>query len=454
MSKWANIEAEQAVIGGLLSYNAASHLIPKINPEDFTQTTYRKIFQAMMSLYDEGVPIDLVTVGSRMDMDSKILEDVSNAMLFVPIRSSTEHYVAALKDASKRRRLLNLSTAITRAADDAERDTGETIGKALETLQDMMDGVDEDESMSAVMAETWNMLDDRMAGKNEGMTMGIADLDIRTGGLFGGEMTVIGARPGVGKSALAQYIAANFARRGRLVEFFSREMSRIQYGTRMLSMEAGVSSAKFRTGKLSDYELQEAARALGPITRLPLYINTKAATAAEIKAACRERKARDGLGLIVVDYLQLVRSVKRTDTRAAEVGEISRSLKEIALEMNVPLLALSQLNRSTEKKAEKAPSMSELRESGSIEQDADNVILIYEPEDGELDEKQRRNKRGWEQKGIRYVRLAIAKQRQGATGYVDVAFKPETMQFFGAGRVDAAAGYPARSDARNHTNGE
>ncbi|MBC8532407.1 replicative DNA helicase [Gehongia tenuis] len=452
MSKWANIEAEQAVIGGLLSHESGHSLIPKIRPEDFTQASYRKAFEAMARMYDAGEMIDLVTLGGKLEMDTDALVKAMEAMQFVPHSQWSEHYVAALKDASKRRRLLALSTAITRAADDAERDTGETIGKALEALQDMVDGVDEDESMGAVMAETWAMLDDRMAGKDVGVTVGIADFDRMAGGLFPGEMTVIGARPGVGKSAFAQYIAAAFATKNHPVEFFSREMSRIQYGTRMLSMEAGVSSAKFRTGKLNDYELQEAAKALGPITRLPLYINTKAATAAEIKAVCRERKARDGLGLVVVDYLQLVRSVKRTDTRAAEVGEISRSLKELSLELNVPVLALSQLNRNA---ANKAPTMADLRESGSIEQDADNIILIHEPEDDDLTLEQQRTKQAWDKEGMRYVRLILAKQRQGDTGYIDTAFKPEVMRFFGVQRQayttkrDTSGGY-----ARNHTNGE
>lgn len=259
---------------------------------------------------------------------------------------------------------------------------------------------------------------------------GITDLDRYTGGLHKGEVTIIAARPSIGKTALAVQIALQVAKKEKVVQVFSREMSQVQLGTRLIANQGKVDGQRMRTGHIRDEDWIEIVKAEAALSNLPLYINDEASTMPDIRAVCAEKKHK-GLDLVIIDYMQLIEPHKRSDTREREVAEISRAIKKLTLEFEIPIIALSQLNRST---ANKRPTLDTLRESGAIEQDADNVILLHKPDEKDVPDEDLQLYRTLKSAGRDYVEVIIGKQRNGPTGMFTMSYNPRHMEFIGIRR--------------------
>jgi replicative DNA helicase len=411
MKNLANQELEYTLIGELLFMPGKENLILALTEEDFSLRPLKAVIGAMKAICAEGGTADLVTVSDRLAGNEQAQKAALKASGENIGNRNAKSHLNALKQYTARRNVVKIAQNILMDAQSVDKDVLEVCDSAVAKIREAMPlRTSADESLHSVLMETIAVLGDVQNGKNQSVKINLDDFDRVTGGFFGGELTVIGARPGVGKSAFAQHIAMQFARQGKTVEFFSREMSRMQYGIRMLSAGSGIAGTCIRTGNMSDYEKKEMSAAVGRLSPLPIYINTTARNIPEILTICHERQQNNGLDLVVVDYLQLVNGLGKS--REQEVSAVSRGLKEIALEFNIPVIALSQLNRSV---GNKEPGLEHLRESGAIEQDADNIIFLHEEGDGQSE--------------TREMRIIIAKQRQGRTGYVDVSFIPDKMLF-------------------------
>jgi replicative DNA helicase len=410
MKNLANHELEYTLIGELM-LPGHENLVVTLTEEDFSSRPLKAVFGAMKAICADGGTPDLVTVSSRLEGNKAAQDAALKASGFNLSSRNAKEHITAVKQYTARRAIVKIAQDIFTEAQDAEKDVLEICDTAVTRIRESMPlRKNVDESLFSVLMETIAVLDEVQKGKNQSTKINLPDFDRKTGGFFPGEMTVIGARPGVGKSAFAQHIALQFARQGKTVEFFSREMSRLQYGIRMLSAGSGVAGTTIRTGNMLDHEKQDISDAVGRLSPLQIHINTTARNVPEILTVCHERQQNNGLDLVVVDYLQLVNGIG--GSREQEVSAVSRGLKEISLEFGIPVIALSQLNRSV---GNKEPGLEHLRESGAIEQDADNIIFLHEI--------------GEEQNGQKNMRIIVAKQRQGHTGYVDVAFVPDKMQF-------------------------
>ena len=412
-------ELEKRIIGSLIfeAPNDAKASCMTLIEEDFTDAKLKLVLRAAQELYVADKKIDLVSVSDKLTGIGGIITLLTECLKSSFSASINQMDINRLKTHTSRRKLREIGREIIESAMDRALEPIEIVRETSKKFDELSTGgVSEDESIKKIMFEALNYIGEKSAGKNMGMHIGISDFDNITGGLFNGELTVIGARPGVGKSAFAQLIAVRCAEQGCIVEFFSREMSQLQYGVRLLSQFSMVNGRKMRTGRdLGTADFKAIASGVAKNAALPLFINTKARTVAEIFAVCYERKRNEGLGMVVVDYLQLLSGSGKHKDRVQEMSEVSRGLKELALEFNIPVVALSQLNRDA---TNKQPTMANLRESGAIEQDADNIILLHELE---------RVEEGAE--NFRITRLIIEKQRQGETGYIDMVFRPATMQF-------------------------
>jgi len=417
MQIFTNDELEKSVLSCLISYDQADK-IPSLNDDDFQKQDNKTIFKALENLYLTNSPIDIITVTDelidKMSEGSRFSTLVLSLNKYEPSAAHIDYNIKQLKGYTLRRNLYKLGAELTKKAGDVGEEPEDIHSDITRSLLEIdINTSNKDDTMQNTLKLTYNAILNAVGGKNIGTKIGIADFDKLTGGIFKDELTIIGARPGVGKSALGMHIAQAFARQNKVVEFVSREMSKEQYGMRLIANESGVSTEKIRRGKLEKEEISRIHGALGSLKNNKIFINTSAKSPAQILAACRQRKQRDGLDLLIVDYLQLLKSDRKSENRVQEVSEISRALKEITLELNIPIIAMSQLNRNSAN----TPSMSDLRESGAIEQDADNIILLQDL-DGEIDRNGNKN-----------MRLIVAKQRQGSTGYLDVIFNPAQVKF-------------------------
>jgi len=418
MNVFANIDLEKSVLGCLISYEQTKDKIPGLSENDFSNGDNRTIFRALANLYLNNNPIDIITVTDelidRMHESERFTEIVTSLNHYEPSAAHLEYNIKLLKEYTLRRNLYKIGNELVKKSGEVQESPIDLHSEITRNLLDMeINTSSTDESMHNTLQLTYNAILDAFSGKNIGTKINLTDFDTLTGGIFKGELTIIGARPGVGKSALGMHIAQAFASQNKTVEFISREMSREQYGMRLIAYEGGISTEKIRRGKLDKEEIGKLINAIKALSKNKIFINTTSKTPAQILSVCRQRKQQDGLDLLVVDYLQLLKSDRKCDNRVQEVSEISRALKEITLELNIPVIAMSQLNRN----AVNIPSMADLRESGAIEQDADNIILMHEINEPD-------------QNGNKNMRLIVAKQRQGNTGYIDVMFNPAIVRFY------------------------
>ncbi|MEI3395517.1 MAG: replicative DNA helicase [Clostridia bacterium] len=415
-----DIEAEQAVIGSMLTdQEAAIKSFEVLKQEDFYREDSRIIYSAMLNLYKRGEPIDLITLKSELESMGKFeqvggFEYLAELPEKVPTTANVEKYIKIVEEKSTLRSLIKTANEII----DFSYDPSENVEDIMENAEKKIFNVMQDKNQKGcvpikdILVDSFTELEELYNRKQHvtGVPTGFIELDTKTAGLHGSELILIAARPAMGKSAFALNIAANAALKANTpVAIFSLEMSKEQMVNRILCSEAMVDSNKVRTGKLEDEDWSKLAGTIGPLSETGIYIDdTAGINITEIRARCRKLKLEKNIGLIVIDYLQLIQgSSRKNGSREQEIAEISRSLKILAKELNVPVIALSQLSRAVEQRPDHKPMMSDLRESGSIEQDADIVMFLYR-EDYYNPDTERKN----------IAEVIIGKNRSGSTGSV------------------------------------
>lgn len=425
-----NIEAEQSVIGSiLLDKEVLSNVTEIISSHDFYREDHKEIYEAIMDLYERAEPIDLITVSEQLKVRGSLdgvggLEYLTNLASAVPTTANAKHYAKIVEEKSILRRLIRVSSEIVNMGYEASEDVSYVLDKAEKSIFDVLQKRNTQgfAAIKDVLIDTFNRLEELYNNKGNitGIPTGFTDLDYKTSGLQSSDLVLIAARPAMGKTSFVLNIAQHAAVHAKVpVAIFSLEMSKDQLVNRMLCCEAMVDSQRMRTGKLDDSDWQKIARALGPLSEAPIYIDdTPGTTAMEIRAKCRKLKMEKDLGLVVIDYLQLMQGRGKGDSRQQEISEISRSLKILAKEINVPVLTLSQLSRAPELRADHRPILSDLRESGAIEQDADIVMFLYR-DDYYNPETEKKN----------IAEAIIAKHRNGSTGTVELAWLGQYTKF-------------------------
>lgn len=416
----------------LLSEDAVNEVMDRIHPEDFYVPAHQAIFEGMRELFDTSQPIDAVTTSEVLRRKGELEKIGGVAYLtrlvdVVPSTSNIVYYAGIVEEHAKRRELIRAGGTVT----DIAFDIDEEIASVLDRAEQAVFAVAERRSSQALLevGPMFNQVLEQIEALEElgsdltGLSTGFVDLDKKLAGLQPANLVVIAGRPGMGKSSLALNIATNAASTGKPIAIFSLEMSKEEIVQRILSSVGKVDSMKLRSGQLGPL-WQKVVDAAGKMYKAPIYIDdSPVVTVTDIRAKARRLKRRRGLSLVVVDYLQLMQASTR-ENRQQEISEITRNLKNLARELEVPIIAVSQLNRSLEAREDKRPRLSDLRESGSIEQDADVVMFIYRHEYYHPEEQEKR--------GI--AEIIIAKHRAGSTGPIDMTFQPEFTRFANLGR--------------------
>lgn len=427
-----NLDAEKSLLGAILIddevlADASEHVTPK----DFYDKRHSTVFEAMMRLYEKHKPVDLLTLTEELRKKDRLDTVGGSGYLtelttYVPTAAHAEAYAEMVAQKAVRRRLIKASGDISELGYDEETTTQELLERAEAELFSVSDQSLKQDlvSLESILTESFDRMEElhRNKGELRGIRTGYRDLDTMTAGLQRSDLIVLAARPAMGKTTLVTNLAYNVATVARQpVLFFSLEMSKEQLVDRMLADASGVDAWNIRTGNLSDDDFSKLSEAMGEMAEAPIYIDdTPGLSVLEMRTKARRAAHEHPLGLIIVDYLQLMQAANsRSDgNRVQEVSEISRGLKLIARELNVPVIALSQLSRSVESRSPQVPQLADLRESGSIEQDADIVMFIYR-EAYYNPETEREN----------ITDLIIAKHRNGPVGKVELYFHPERLRF-------------------------
>jgi replicative DNA helicase len=427
----ANMEAEQAVLGSILiDAEVIAKVAPLLKPADFFREQHAWIYAAMLDLRDKHEPIDFVTISAELERRKRMDEmggpgAITELLMATPTSFYAEHYAKLVAVAAHRRRLISMAGKIAELAYDSEQD----ITAIADQVQAMALTAGESTTRKGLkhVAGATSRLIDRIdfLSQNRDSIMGVPTgfklLDYILGGFQKSDLITLAARPGMGKSALAFTVAYSAAKNhGTRVAVFSLEMSDEQFVQRLLSQSAGIDSHLLRTGAIQDNDWENLLTAANELSNLPIFIDdTGAISISHIRSECRRMAAEDGLDFVIVDYMQLMSGTgKKSENRQQEISDISRSLKALARELDVPVLALSQLSRAVESRMDKRPMLSDLRESGAIEQDSDVVLFIYR-EDYYVEDTDRQN----------IADVIVAKHRHGAVGTVSLFFRKELTQF-------------------------
>lgn len=425
-----NLEAEQAVIGAiLLDPESFSTAAERLTPTDFYRTSHQVIFEAMAELFEKGEPIDLVTVTTLLANNNKLevaggvtyLTDLASS---VPTAANIDYYSKIVEEKALLRRLIQTATNIVTQSYTREDEVEDVLDEAERSILEVASrkNVRAFKPIKDVLIDVYDNIERLHHAKDDvtGIPTGYRDLDRITSGFQKNDLIIIAARPSMGKTAFALNIAQNVAiNTNEIVAIFSLEMGAEQLVQRMLCAEGNIDSQRLRTGKLEQEDWSKLTMAMGSLSHAGIFIDdSPGIRVADIRSKCRRLKQEHGLGLVIIDYLQLIQGSDRMrENRQQEVSEISRSLKALARELEVPVIALSQLSRSVESRQDKRPMMSDLRESGSIEQDADIVGFLYR-EDYYDQESDNQN-----------IEIIISKQRNGPTGTIELAFVKEYNKF-------------------------
>lgn len=428
-----NIEAEQSVLGSImLEKESIIKIADLLKVGDFYKDDHNDIYEVMLELYEEREPIDVLSISNKLD-EKKLLEKIGGSSYLaslvntVPSASHIVHYAKVVQKKALLRRLINAASEIVEAGyregDDVEKILDEAEQKLFSVSQKYIkqDFI----PIRSILESAFNRIDElhRDGNKSRGIPTGFPDLDAILAGLQKSDLVILAARPSVGKTSLALDLARHAAVREKVaVGMFSLEMSSDQLVDRMLAAEANVDLWRLRTGRLKsegeNNDFQRIGEAMGILSEAPVFIDdTASANIMEMRTMARRLQAEHNLGLIIIDYLQLMEG-RGGDNRVQEISEISRGLKNLARELNIPIIALSQLSRAVESRSPQIPKLSDLRESGSIEQDADVVLFLY---------REDREKPDTPNKGI--VKIIIAKHRNGPVGEVSAFFQEGSASF-------------------------
>jgi replicative DNA helicase len=432
-------EAERAILGAVLLDNGLiSQAIEQLRPEDFYVPSHRRIFVAMIGLFERGSEINPILIGEELKKENALesvggISFISNLTYGLPHSTNITHYAKVVRGKSMLRQLIKAANKITQEALEEEDEPELILDHAEHAIFELADerirqGFTHVKPIAEQLLEKVQEMEGRAAVLT-GLTTGFADLDKMTSGLQRNDLIIVAARPSMGKTSFALMLAENAAiQAGAVVGMFSLEMSKEALVMRMLCSQGNIDAQRFRNGFLSRLEWAQIAKSLGTLADAKIFLDdTPGLTVLEMRAKSRRLAAEQKrIDLIVVDYLQLMSgSAKRFESRQQEVSQISRELKGLAKELNVPLVALSQLSRAPESRSDHRPQLADLRESGALEQDADVVAFIYRPEQYQTPEE--RDSLPEEQKNV--AELIVAKQRNGPTGSVDLRFTPSSMRF-------------------------
>jgi replicative DNA helicase len=439
-----NLEAEQCVLGSiLLQQGALVKILELVEPSDFYREAHKIIFTAMVDLFEKNEPQDIITVSNILKNQNKLDEVGGPAYLanltdIVPVAANIIFYAKIIRSKAILRRLIQTSTEIATRCYEEQDDIDSLVDDAEQTIFEISHSKSNQDfqALKKIIPETFKKVE-KLAEKKElitGVPSGYEDLDRMTAGLQSSDLIIIAGRPSMGKTALAMNIVQNAAIFNKIpVAVFSLEMSKEQLGMRMLCSVSRVDSQSLRTGFIKDPDWPKLARATGILSEAPIFIDdTPALSVLEMRAKSRRLKAEHKVGLVVVDYLQLMRGRSGAERREQEISEISRSLKAMAKELDLPVIALSQLNRSLESRTDKRPQLSDLRESGAIEQDADVICFLYR--DAVYNKSEDNPKR-------HIAEVIIGKQRNGPTGSVELTFIDKFTTFESYTHIEIPASF-------------
>ena len=426
-----DIEAEQAVIGSMLTdKDAIMSAVETIKPEDFYREDNKIIYEAILNLFNRAEPVDIITLKTELQSMKQLevvggLEYIAQLPDKVPTTANVEQYIKIVEEKSALRALIKTANDLISLGYDQTQDVEDILDTAERKIFDVIQNRNQKgySSIKDILVDSFTQLEQLYNQKQHitGVPTGFADLDFITAGLHKSDLVIVAARPAMGKSAFALNIATNAAVRNNTpVAIFSLEMSKEQMTNRILCSEAMVDSNKVRTGKVEDDDWQKLAEASGNLSQAQIFIDdTPGISVMEIRAKCRKMKLEKNIGMVVIDYIQLVQgSNRKGGSREQEISELSRSLKILAKEINVPVIALSQLSRSVEQRPDHRPMLSDLRESGAIEQDADIVMFLYRDDYYNPDT---------EKKNI--AEVILAKHRAGSTGTVELLWLGSYTKF-------------------------
>ena len=432
-----SLDAEKSLLGAvLIDDNVLADVSDKLKPMDFYDNRHETIFASMMRLYEKHKPVDLLTLSDDLQSKNQ-LETVGGSSFlteltnYVPTAAHATAYAEMIRGKAVRRRLIKASAELAELGYDEDKSIEELLGQAEADLFSVSDASLKQDlvSLESILAESFDRIEElhRNKGSLRGVATGYKDFDAKTAGLQKSDLLILAARPAMGKSTFVSNLAYNVAsQQKKAVLFFSLEMSKDQLVDRMLADVSGVDAFNIRTGNLSETDFGKLSDAMGEMAEAPIFIDdTPGMSVLEMRTKARREAHNQPLGLIIIDYLQLMQGSGRnnSDNRVQEVSEISRGLKLIARELDVPVIALSQLSRSVESRHPQIPQLADLRESGSIEQDADLVMFLY-----------REDYYNPETENQHVTDLIIAKHRNGPTGKIQLYFHPERLRFMSLDR--------------------
>lgn len=426
-----NLDAEKSVLGAILiDEDSLVNVIGILKPDDFYEPSHRLIFGAMLSLYEENRSVDLLTTSDILKNRKQLTEVGGSSYLssltnYVTTSAHLIDYAEIVATSATRRRLIAASGAIAEYGFDEESNINELIAKAESEIFNVSENEAKGDliKLSDIILDSFERINElhKNKGALRGIPTGWRDLDNMTAGLQKSDLIILAARPAMGKTTLVTNLAYNVAKISKkAVLIFSLEMGKEQLFDRMLADAAGVDAWNIRSGNLSSEDFIKISEAMNEMDSSPIYIDDASGLSPlELRTKARRIAHREDIGLIVIDYLQLMQGNRKNNNRVEEVSEISRALKMVAKELNVPVVALSQLSRAVESRDSKKPQLSDLRESGSIEQDADMVMFIHRPGYYEPDNPDLKN----------ITELIIAKHRNGPVGHIELYFHPEKLRF-------------------------
>ena len=437
-----NNEAEQSVLGCVfVDPQCLITVAENLTPDDFYIPQNKVVYSAMLDLWNRGEAVDSITVTKELGKNLDAIggyDYLARLAIVTPTTQNLKAYIKIVADKSSLRRLITAANKIADIGYDGDDDVSVIMGTAEKYIYDVVQnrnltGV---HHIKDVLVSTFDQIEQNALnrGKVNGVPSGFSDLDSITNGFHKAELIILAARPGVGKTSFAMNIAQHAALHANIpTVVFNLEMSKEQLGTRIIWSESLVPGDKIRTGNLNEKDWPVLANAVGKLSKAPLYIDdTSSITITDIRAKAQKLQLEHGLGLIIIDYLQLMQGSKRSESRQQEISEISRSLKILSKELNVPIIALSQLSRESEKRTDKTPQLSDLRESGAIEQDADIVMFLHAAKDQQDANGQENDEQPATQNRI--VKCTIAKHRNGECRSIDLLWNPEITRFVSINR--------------------
>ncbi len=432
-----NEEAERSVLGAILIYRDAINVASEmLSPGDFYEPVNQTLFDSMLSLYEERRPIDIITLSAELkkkknykEIGGAYITDLVNA---VPTAANVEYYARLIKEASTKRSLIHIGTEITNDCFEENADVKDVLNKAESSIFSISQGniIRGFVPIKQSLAQSFDRIDElhKKGAGLRGIRSGFTDLDSMLSGMQASNLLILAARPGQGKTAMAVNIAQFISVHEKVpIGIFSLEMSQEELVDRLLVGQADVDAWRLKTGKLSEPDFIKLSEAMGQLADAPIFIDdTPGITISEIRTKARRLQLEQNIGILIIDYLQLVNPGRSYDSRVQEVSMVSQFLKNLARELKIPVIALSQLSRAIEHRGEKRPQLADLRESGAIEQDADVVMFLYKTDD--------------EGNGTTIpTKLLIAKHRNGPTGEIDLLFRGDRIRFYNIEKTHVSA---------------